>query len=91
MSGDDLGKHVAEISGYREISSFEATLVGESGPIPVNAAVDAAANYQHRVAVTVVGAAVAVLRDGPSEFRHRDNHRVGQAITEVRCQRGQST
>src|SRR4029453_3634233 len=35
----------------------------------------------------VVGASIAVLRNGAPELRHREHHGVGHSITEVRGQR----
>ena len=42
----------------------------------------------HRVAMTMIGAAVAVLRRRAPELRHRQDHGVGHALAEVLRQRG---
>src|SRR5690606_12340425 len=46
-------------------------------------ALHAAAEDQHRVAMAVVRAAVAVLAHGSPELGHRDDHHVAEAIAKV--------
>ena len=63
----------------------------EAGPLAVDlAALDRPAEDEHRVAVAVVGAAVAVLLHRPAELRHRDEHDVGHAIAEILRERGEA-
>ena len=89
MADDDLAEDVAEVGRDREVASFEATLRREARPSSVDlAAAHAAADDQHRVAVAVIGAAVAVLRHRAPELRHREHDGVGHAIAEVGDERG---
>ena len=86
---DDLAEDVAEVGRHREIAAFVALLDRQAGPAAVDlAAADAAADRHHRVAVSVIGAAVAVLPHRPSELRHRQHDGVGHAVAEVGDERG---
>ena len=87
--GDDFAEDVAEVGRDREVAALVALLAREPGPPAVDAAAaDAAADHHHRVAVSVVGAAVAVLAHGPAELRHRQDDRVFHAIAEIGDERG---
>src|SRR5204863_393142 len=44
---------------------------------------------QHRGRVAVVGAAVAILRDGAPELRHGEHHDVGHPVAQVLGERGE--
>ena len=71
---DDLREDVAEVGRDREVAALVALFGREAGPRAVDlAAADAAAEDEHRVAVAVVGAAVAVLLHRPAELRHREH------------------
>ena len=60
----------------------------EARPLAVDlAAADAAADDHHRVAVTVIGAAGAVLRHRPPELRHRHHDDVLHAVAEIADER----
>src|ERR1051326_8182715 len=62
VADDDLAEDVAEIGRDREVAPVVALLDREAGPPPVHfSAANAAADDHHRVAVPVIGAAVAVL------------------------------
>src|SRR5215475_12095600 len=90
MTRDDLGEHVTEIGRYGKVASFEPMPVAKARPPSANAAADVASDYHHRVAVSMVGSAVAVFRGGASELGHRDNDGIGHAVAEVGRQRGKS-
>src|SRR5688572_9403842 len=84
VAGHDLAEHVAIVAGDREIESLVPLIDAQYWPSPEHlSALDAAANRHHRIAVAVVGAAVAVFRDRPPELRHRQDHGIGEAIPEI--------
>src|SRR2546422_10144089 len=67
MARHDLAEHVPEVGRDREVSAFEAIRGGKARPRAVDASAHhRTADHHHRVAVTVVGSAVAVLGDRPS-------------------------
>src|SRR5206468_8141126 len=74
-----------------EVPPFVPLLRRKAGPASVDApAADVAADHQHRVSVSMIGAAVAVLGHRPAELAHRQNDDVAHAIAEVTVQRGDS-
>ena len=89
MFRDALGEDVAEIGRDRQVTALPELLALEPRPLAVNlAALDVAAEDEHRVAVAMVRAAVAVLLHRPAELRHRDHDDVRHAIAEVLGERG---
>src|SRR5438067_1045357 len=79
-----LGEERAKVGGDREIAPLVETLARQTGPAAVDlAAPHAAAEQQHGRRVTVIGSAIAVLRDGSTELRHRQHDDVGHAIAEI--------
>src|SRR5690349_3624893 len=89
MADDDLRKNVTEIGGDREVALVVALLPREAGPLAVDAtAAHAAADHHHRIAMAVVGPAVAVLAYRAAELGHREHHRLGHAVAQVGDQRG---
>src|SRR5205814_4135654 len=69
---------------HREVASFVPLARGEPGPLAIHAAaVNPAADRDHRVAVPVIRPAVAVLADRAPELRHRQHDRVFHAIAKV--------
>src|SRR5256886_4366914 len=65
-------------------SDLEELVVSKPGPAAVDAsAAHAAAENEHRRRVTVIGAAVSVLGDGPAELRHREDDDVRHLVAEV--------
>ena len=84
MVHHDFGEHVAEVGRHRKIGPFVSLSRGKPRPFAVDAAaVNAAADRHHGVAVPVVRAAMAVLADSPPELRHRQHDGVFHAIAEV--------
>src|SRR6266853_2219731 len=84
MARRDLGEEVAEVGGDREVAALEELVPVEARPAAVDAAAaNAAAEDEHRRRVTVVGAAVAVLRDGAAELRHRQRDDVRHPVAEI--------
>src|SRR5437867_4244914 len=62
MADENLAEHVAKICRHGEIAAVVPLLDGEPRPLAVHAAAaHAAADDDHRVAVAVIGSAVAVL------------------------------
>ncbi len=56
----------------------------QARPLAVDlAALDAAADHEHGVAMPVIGAAAAVLRHCPAELRHGQDDGVGHSIAKV--------
>jgi hypothetical protein len=89
VTDDDFAEHISEIGGDRDIAAFVAVLDRETWPATVHASTsDATAKNQHRVAVAVVGAAIAIFADGSAELAHRENHRILHAIAKIGCERG---
>ena len=89
MTHDDLTEDVAEVGGDGEIAPVVPLFDRKARPLAVHAAAaHAAANHQHRVAVAVIGPAVAVLIHGAAKLRHRQHDRVRHAIAEVGDERG---
>src|SRR5258708_28712237 len=85
MAAHDFGEYAAEVGGDGEVPPVVALFAREPGPAPVDlpAADVLSTDDHHGVAVAMVGAAVAVLGDGPSKLAHRQNDDVGHAIAEV--------
>src|SRR5262245_59704789 len=85
MPADDLVEDAAEVGGHSQIPAVVALLAGEAGPAAVDpAAADVlAADDEHRVAVPVVGSAVAVLGHRAPELAHRHDDDVAHAIAEI--------
>ena len=89
MSGDDLAEHVPEVGRDGEVASVVAAIDGKPRPPAVHLpAADASTDDHHRVAVTVVGASVAVLAHRATELGHRENDGVLHPIAEVADERG---
>src|SRR5262245_18117771 len=69
MPPHDFVEDGSEVGRDRQVALFVALLAREAGPAAVDfAASHAAAEDHHRVAVTVIGSAVAVLGDGSAEL-----------------------
>src|SRR5262245_47856786 len=84
MAHDNLAEHITKIGRHCQVSAFVAALHGQAGPSSIHrAATHAAADDDHRVAVAVIGAAVAVLAHGPAEFGHGQNNGVFQSVPKV--------
>src|SRR5882672_12204012 len=84
VSDDDLAEDVAEVGRDGEVAAVVPPVDGKPGPLAVNvSAANAAANDHHRVAMSVVRAAVAVLAHRAAEFRHRQHDRVFHEIAQV--------
>ena len=81
---DHFGENISEIGGHSEVSTLELLLRLQSGPSTIDLApADVPSEQQHGVAVPVIGAAVAVLRDGPAKLRHRQHDDVVHPVTQV--------
>src|SRR6185312_774543 len=66
------------------IASLVELLIGQTQPAAVHlAALYLAAEHEHGVGVTVIGAAGAVLMSGASELRHGDQRDVLGAVAHV--------
>ena len=91
MTDYDFAEDVAEIRRNGEVAAFVPSIDRKSGPPAVNVtAANAAADDHHRVAVAVIGPAIAVLTHGPAELRHCKHDGVLHPIAEVgheRCNR----
>src|SRR5713226_851601 len=89
MAYDDLAEHVAEIGCDGKIAALVTAIGRETRPLAVHAsAAHSAADDHHHVTVTVIGSAVAVLVDRPSELGHRQNDRVTHSVAEIGHKRG---
>src|SRR5947207_12137967 len=86
----DLGEERSEIRRHRKVARLEEPGARESRPATVDAAAaHGPSQRQHRGRVAVVGAAVAVLRDGAPELRHGEHHDVGHPVAQVLGERGE--
>src|SRR5437764_12999736 len=73
----DLAEHVAEVCRQSEVSALEELVVAKSRPLAVDtSAAHRTADDEHRVGVSVVCAACAVLSDCATELRHRQHDNV---------------
>src|SRR4051812_35981828 len=79
-----LGKNVAKVRRHRQIASFIELLGLETGPLPVNLpACHAPAHHEHAVGVTMIRPARAILRDGATKLRHRDEYNIFHPFAKV--------
>src|SRR5215471_9269789 len=79
-----LAKDIAKVGRQLQVSAFIQLIIPEAGPVGVDfAAAHAIADDKHRVGVTVIGASVAVLLDRATEFRHRQNHDIIHACSQI--------
>jgi len=84
MPRDGFADHAAEVGGEREVAAFVKLRLVEAGPLSVDfAALDRASHDKHDIGVAVVGATIAVLACGATEFRHGDDDGVVGEIPEV--------
>ncbi len=84
MARDQFAEDVAEVGGDGEIALVVQLVGFEARPIAVDLApLDAAAEGEHHVGVTMVGTARAVFLGRAAEFAHRDNGDVFDARTQV--------
>src|SRR2546426_4615265 len=92
MAHDNLTEDLAEVGRHREVASIVTALDRQAGPRAVDmAALDAAADDHHRVAMAVIGAAVTVLVHRAPELRHRENDGVFHPVAEVGNERGDAS
>src|SRR5258708_11601439 len=92
MAAHNFGEYAAEVGRDGEVAPVVALFAREPGPAPVDlpAADVLSTDDHHGVAVAMVGAAVAVLGDGPAKLAHRQDDDVGHAIAEVPRQGGKA-
>src|SRR6266480_4397319 len=98
---EKIGEHRAVVVQYLVIAVLEEVCLAHHHLAPRDtAARNAAAEHPQRIAMPVVGAAVAVLAEGAAEFRHDDDDGVapeaahflregGEALGETREVRGE--
>lgn len=88
VPGENLGEHVAEVGRKREVAAFVKLFGSEAGPAAVNfSAFDGTAEGKHAAGVAVIGAAGAILANGPAEFGHGQDNNITHAVTEIAIQR----
>src|ERR1041384_598292 len=86
----DLAEEIAEVRRHRHVAPLVAGLHVEPRPAPRDPlAIHGSAQHQHRRGVPVVGAAGAVLADGPAELRHREHAHVAEPLAEIGRERGE--
>src|SRR5688500_1338775 len=89
MFARDFGKDIAKVGRNGEVAAFVQLVRSQSLPIAVNlSALDRVSKNEHRVAVTVIGAAAAVLACRASEFGHRKHDNVVHSRPEIYSERG---
>src|ERR1041384_5531872 len=86
----DLAEEIAEVRRHRHVAPLVAGLHVEPRPAPRDPlAIHGSAQHQHRRGGPVVGAAGAVLADGPAELRHREHAKVAEPLAEIGRERGE--
>ena len=89
VPGRGFGEEVADVGGDGEVAGLEEFFGSEAGPVAEDAAAaDVPAEGEEAVAVTVIGAAVAILAGRPSEFAHRQQQHIAHAIAQIDIERG---
>ena len=87
MALQHFGQHQPEVGGDGKVASLMQGARIQAGPLAQYlAAVDAATQRPHHIAVPVVGAVVAVLAHRAAELRHHQHHRVVEGRAEPCCQ-----
>ena len=90
VAGDGFSNYLTEVRRESEVAAFVELRLIESWPAAVHlAALHRAAENEHHIRVTVIGAAIAVLARGASELRHRDDNGVFAEIAEIDPERGE--
>ena len=90
MAGDGFSNYLAEVRRKSEVAAFVELRLVEARPAAVHlAALHRAAENEHYIRVTVIGAAVAVLARRASELRHRDDNGVFAEIAEIDPESGE--
>src|SRR5688500_16374700 len=91
MSDRYFSEDVAKIRRDSEVAALIKLLVRESRPFTVDLpALHLTAEYEHRVGVAVVRAAIPVLSSRATELGHGDDHDVGHAVAEIVMESSQS-
>src|SRR5205085_11107166 len=68
---DGFAQHAAKVGSDSQVAAFPETVVVETRPLAIDLATFyRAAEDEHDVGVSVVGAAVAVFARGAARFRH---------------------
>jgi hypothetical protein len=84
-----FGENIAEIGCHRKIAALIQLVVTKTFEITVNfSTYHRVSEYEHRVAVAVIGSSASVLTGGSSEFGHRKHHDVIHSATKVGSERG---
>jgi hypothetical protein len=64
-----LTKYVAEVRRQSEVATFKKLIASQSWPLSIHlTATNTIPDYEHRVRVTVIGAAITVLAHRPAKF-----------------------
>ena len=88
MPCGDLAEHVSEVRRQRQITSFVKLIALESRPLPVNfSTLHAITQHKHRIRMSVVRAAIAVLTHRPAKFRHRQHNHIIHALAQILVER----
>ncbi len=86
-----FAKDAAEIGRHGQIAVFIKLFGREAGPFAQHVAtVDFVADGKEARRVAMIGAAVAVLPRGASEFAHRQNRDIGHAVAQIEVKRFES-
>ncbi len=89
MANDHFAEDVAKVSRHGKITPLEALIRRQARPFAIHAAaLHRAADGQHRVAVAMVRAAIAVFGNSAPEFGHCQDHGIGHAVAEIGDERG---
>ena len=88
MAREDFGAHGAVVRGQIEVSALIKDFGRKARPAAVDlAAAHASAEHEHDIAVTVVGAAVAVFPRGTAKLGHGYQNDVLHPIAQILIER----
>src|SRR6185436_10726794 len=83
----NLAEDTPEICGQSKIAALVQLIVLQPWPIAIDlSAANCVTHDEHRIGVSVIGAAVAVLSYGATELRHRQDHNIIHPRAEVSVQ-----
>src|SRR5215831_5612444 len=88
MPLSDLTENVAKVRCKRQITTFVRLIALQARPVAVDvSAANTVANHEHRISVTMIGSAVAVLARSTAELGHCQNDHIVHPLAKVDVQR----
>src|SRR5215471_3884720 len=91
MALQNNSENAAKIGCYRQVAPLVKLCRGEAGPIAVDAAAhDGSSQNPNDIAMTVIGAAVAVLPESAAEFRQDQDDRLPPCLAAAASEGGEA-